>query len=495
MGCLGSLNMWAFLALVCLLASRAVFEVDLRFPLAEEIKVTPRSESEHGIVGERSEERVEQVGWRAPIIIVPGLAASKLEVKLNRVGGQGGEGDENGPPKNCERVRDWSLTWMNANDLRKGRCFRDQMRLILEEEEVDVSKSSGQWSWIIRRIKGGKTEKKKRIRARNVPGVEVRPLQFGGLKGITSMLSLTSSGKWTIAVDKMSKLVGGIKEGGWRENSTLFGAPYDWRYAPTAGLKSSKKFYDDLTALVERAVRQTGHKSVLVGHSMGSLRITHFLSMKSKKWKNENVKAFISIAAPFGGSLQSVKSILLGDTGGIPFIPDDFFHEIQKTSTSGLWLTPRRQTFGDEQVVLSTPTKNYTVGDVAEALRDGGLHDQATLLEEVLGLDVWKNVKSLGVETICLYSTNVRTFAGVTLDFDLKSINSSAISKPKVSYNYEGDGLVNEKSLRECEHFADQVKTFDGVGHRHILANKEVLDIILSTATISAKGQVANQQR
>ena len=64
--------------------------------------------------------------------------------------------------------------------------------------------------------------------------------------------------------------------------------------------------------LVEEAVQKTGLRAVLLGHSLGGLMLTNFLSRKQRAWKEKHVEAFVPMSVPFGGAARSIKSILIG---------------------------------------------------------------------------------------------------------------------------------------------------------------------------------------
>lgn len=55
---------------------------------------------------------------------------------------------------------------------------------------------------------------------------------------------------------------------GYTVGKNLFGAPYDWRFAPDSGLSS---FFQDLKTLVENVTQQTQSKVVLISDSNGPM--------------------------------------------------------------------------------------------------------------------------------------------------------------------------------------------------------------------------------
>ncbi|VAI82158.1 unnamed protein product [Triticum turgidum subsp. durum] len=87
----------------------------------------------------------------------------------------------------------------------------------------------------------------------------------------------------------MEGLVEALERVGYREGENLFGAPYDFRYAPAApGLASPafSGFSSSLRHLMERASQRNGNKPVvLVTHSLGGLFDTVFLDQTPLRWR------------------------------------------------------------------------------------------------------------------------------------------------------------------------------------------------------------------
>jgi len=433
---------------------------------------------------------------RRPVIILPGLAASKLEVRLNRT---------SVPEPYCEtKTSDWRLSWITFRELKQPKCFRDQLQLKLNLSSSLGGKGESLLSSLLGTLFDfvhASTDRfpfwhGKKVEVKNQEGVEVRAHDFGGVQGITRMHKLL--------FDKMTKLVVGLERSGWVAGENLFAAPYDWRHAAD-GLQEIG-FYEDLRALIEESVRKSdGRKAVIVGHSLGSLTTAHFLLQQPVAWRQQYVHGFVSIAAPFGGSVHAVKAMLTGEAGGIPFVSPALFHDIQKSCTSALWLMPRKHLWGDE-VVLETATRNFTAGELPAAFASAGMVAQAAILDEIHDqLDAWRVLESSsgtgrspggipGVEsTLCLYSTNVSTVSKVMYDEDIAALDTeegiarvARANGPRVLKDMDGDGLVNLRSLKECDAFSNKVREFDGIGHRGMLQHPEVLQLVMEEATIDS---------
>lgn len=288
---------------------------------------------------------------RRPIILVPGLAASKLEVKVD---------ERYEFPEGCEGSGEpgrWELNWMNLNSVLKIKCFGDKLRLVYGRREVH----DGPLRRALRLVFG--PARREEVVPVDRIGVEVRPRDFGGLGGVTSMLHAFGT---TFAVDKMTNFVRGLQRLGWVEGENLYGAPFDWRYAPSrSGATAFQNFDRDLTALVEEAVQKTGLRAVLLGHSLGGLMLTNFLSRKQRAWKEKHVEAFVPMSVPFGGAARSIKSILIGGK----------FRSKANASTliSDVAFLPRRQRQRPVSAdgLLRRPSANLHLGPVAPSQAKG----------------------------------------------------------------------------------------------------------------------------
>ena len=127
----------------------------------------------------------------------------------------------------------------------------------------------------------------------------------------------------------------------------------------------------------------------------------------------------------------------------------DYFGALQRTCTSGLWLLPRPRAFGEERVLFRAGGKNYTASMVGELLSDTGLEDQREVLEREIGqLDTWLGLEKggLGVRTLCVISSGVKTLSSLVLDSPVEDL---AANPRGASYTIEAeDGRVKAEVLR-----------------------------------------------
>ncbi len=207
----------------------------------------------------------------SPVILIPGIAGSQLEVRLNQT--------YEAPHWYCRhgaRTPAWQHCWFELSAYARTSC-------LAKELHVGVVSTQG---------KGGERD----VAYENALGVEIRAKDFGGVEGIRCLdPSLCKLSAY------FSPVISALEGAGYVLNETLFGAPYDFRMAGD-GLEAVG-FHADLTRLIEEVVSRNGGAPVtLVAHSMGGMVATNFLAGKARSWTLAHVGGLVFISSPFGGS-------------------------------------------------------------------------------------------------------------------------------------------------------------------------------------------------
>lgn len=141
----------------------------------------------------------------------------------------------------------------------------------------------------------------------NMPGVTLKPREFGGLSGVDKLDHFDDPFDLTGYYLPIIKV---LKAGGYTAGKTLFGAPYDWRLpvdvlmASTNLLGTNNTYETDLRLLIEHAFNSTGRRVHLVTHSLGGPTILYFLNRRTLEWKDKYIASFVPIAGPFAGVLK-----------------------------------------------------------------------------------------------------------------------------------------------------------------------------------------------
>jgi len=179
-----------------------------------------------------------------------------------------------------------------------------------------------------------------------------RVVDFGGLDGLPAFKGL---------VPYWQKL-------GYNIGTTMFGAPYDWRY-PTSGRPGT--FFTDLQHLVEHAYSVNNNRRVfLLAPSFGPQFALGFLHRMTQAWKDQYIDWFVAESPVFSGVYISLMEYISGAPGESKFISGLIRSEFQNLAIPS-WMFPRAGTnstvsWPAQETVLSTPSKNYSAFDVAE---------------------------------------------------------------------------------------------------------------------------------
>jgi len=373
----------------------------------------------------------------SPVILIPGFGGSRIQSRLNK---------SQAPHLFCRKTTSWYDLWLNIELLIPLiiDCWIDNVKLV-----YDVNTRT----------------------THNPVGVETRIPGWGDPDSV----EMLDRGLGKSIFGQYFKEIGEALVGlGYKKNVSLRGAPYDFRKAPN----ELGKFYDDLKQLIEETYNLNSQTPVsIICHSMGCPMSLYFLNKQSQQWKDTYLMRYITLAAPWGGLAKSVKVFAVGDDIGVPVLSGKTLRRAQITMPSLAYLMPSNHFWTEEEVLVRTFTKDYTVNDIEDFFQN---------LNYTTGLEMWKDTKDFlaleppNVETHCLIGTDLQTFE--QLNYNGDDFNS----KPKIVYG-DGDGTVNLKSLKGCEKWVPlqekEVHLFAFPHAEHyegILRRADVIDYLLN---------------
>ncbi|PIN11604.1 Lecithin:cholesterol acyltransferase (LCAT)/Acyl-ceramide synthase [Handroanthus impetiginosus] len=380
-----------------------------------------------------------------PLILIPGSGGNQLEARLTA--------EYKSTSFWCNRwyplKKDpdgWFRIWFDSFVLLRPftKCFSKRMMTYYDPDEDDYH---------------------------NAPGVETRVPHFGSTEGL---LYLDPSLKHITSY--MEPLVRSLEEIGYISGKNLFGAPYDFRYALAAEGHPSKvgsKFLSDLKNLIESASSSNGDKPViLLSHSLGGLFALRLLNQSPTSWRRKYIKHFITLSAPWGGTVDEMLTFASGNTLGVPLVDPLMVREEQRSSASNLWLLPSPKVFNRTKPLVITPNRSYSSSDIAKFLQDigfpEGVHPYKTRV-----LPLVESLPAPQVPVTCVFGSGVKTPETLFYkDFE---------KRPDVVFG-DGDGTVNMISLLALESAWSgrkgqllKVIKLPGVSHISVLKDKTSL--------------------
>ena len=331
-----------------------------------------------------------------PVIFVPGMFGSNLYVT----------GDDIASDWYCPKTLDDSLIWHQES------YFHDPLQNCVEQW-LQLSYDS---------TKNTATSKK---------NADVSTKDFGGFGGFSDNVSYSFLPHFEYLRKYLEKF-------GYVEKTNLFGAPYDWRFAPNS--QSLQDFYVNLKNLITE--KFVSEKFVLIAHGYGSVILQYFLtSCVDDSFKSTYIQKVVYIAPTFGGSLLSNQAMW---TGKEPFGIFPMESSYAQDSFNSLGSLHAQLTnagvFGSSVVFTDPDGKTYTASQFADLLSSKGklVDDNSKLFE--LSRDFFTNApKSTGVQTAIIYNSKRDTPVRFTL--------SSWDSDDFTSENGKGDGFVSSDSI------------------------------------------------
>jgi len=373
-----------------------------------------------------------------PIVLVPGDGGNSIEGRLNKT---------TTVHYICDKVSDWFTLWLNLEQLVPGvvDCWVDNMKLVYDPVTH---------------------------RSSDNPGVETRIPGFGN----TSTVEYLDPSQRFFSV-YFANLVTHLIPQGYNRGSNLHGAPYDFRKAA----HEHDDYFSRVKSLIEETFLANGETSVIIlTHSLGSPMMLYFLLHQSKAWKDKYIRAMITLAGPWGGSVRALSIFAVGDNLGNWMLSEKKLMWEQRTSSSLAWLMPQKGFWEPDDVLVQTSSTNYTVEDYQRFFSD---------LDEPLAWNMREDTMRLlpglpapGVEVFCIHGSGVKTTKMLVYG------EGEFPGSDPIMIKGDGDGTVNLQSLVGCTRWATQQreavhhKEMPGVDHMGILrqlqAAKEIADII-----------------
>lgn len=344
---------------------------------------------------------------RPPVVLIPGDLGNQLEAKLDK---------PSVVHYICYKKTDTFFTlWLNLELLVPVAidCWIDNIRLIYDQ----VSRTSSA-----------------------PPGVNIRVPGFGQ----TYSLEYLDPSKRDVGLYFFT-IVQALAEWGYTRDDDVRGAPYDWRKAPN----ENKDYFLALQHMIEEMAHKAGGPVVLIAHSMGNMYTLYFLNQQPQAWKDRYIKAFISLGAPWGGVAKTLRVLASGDNNRIPVISSLKIRGQQRTAVSTSWLLPYDHTWPKDQVLIQTPTTNYTVLDYERFYKDIGFQDGWSMRQETQPLV--NELTPPGVAMHCLYGSGVLTSEAFQYSDKFPDVEPTVV-------NGDGDGTVNLRSAKQCGRWAKRQK-------------------------------------
>jgi len=202
------------------------------------------------------------------------------------------------------------------------------------------------------------------------------------------------------------------------------GGNYDFRYGgirpqddnPDAAL------YPEIAKHIEDVVEKAdGKKVVIKGCSGGTINSYAFIMSQTLEWRKKHILAWVPMSPVFGGTITSLESVLSGWQVGGGDAGRCLGRSVAIHLPSVLWMWPHPGTVEGEwnktEVLIMTPSKNYTAYDLDRMLTDLGL-PKSQALYDLEKNDLLGKFEPPMVDTYAFYGFGIKSPAGYKFDYD-----------------------------------------------------------------------------
>lgn len=203
------------------------------------------------------------------------------------------------------------------------------------------------------------------------------PERFSNQPGVT--VEIKSYGK-TESAPFYETLYTTLESAGYTRNKNIRVAGYDARLTP-----DMDGFLERTVALIEKTYHDNKDTPVhLVAHSNGPLYAQYLLTHTTQAWKNKYIHGFTPFAGNWPGQ-GLFYPVFFGGFNTIdlfpPTTPENALSSalMYQSQPSSYMSSADPAVFGDQEVVVQTPSRSYTPQDYPELFADAGL----TLAQEL----------------------------------------------------------------------------------------------------------------
>lgn len=209
-----------------------------------------------------------------PIVLIPGDGGNQLHAKLNKT---------SAPHYFCQlKTSDYFELWLNLQEITPYviDCFIDNIRL----EFDNTTKTTY-----------------------NRDGVDIKIKSFGN----TDTVEYLDDSKYSATMYFGAIVDTLVKKFNYVRGVNIRGAPYDWRKAPN----EYDEFYKNFTKLIQDTYELNNQtKVILMAHSMGNPVTLYWLNnYVNQAWKDKYIRSFVSLSAPWGGAVKTLRLMASGD--------------------------------------------------------------------------------------------------------------------------------------------------------------------------------------
>jgi len=300
------------------------------------------------------------------------------------------------------------------------------------------------------------------MRWNGVEWLDERGVNVSVVPGPEGIAYLDPSDKATRAITKyFGPLIEALQAGGYPMET----ANYDWR----VGCKGLTEWRQRLQAQIEAHDQPV----LLVAHSMGCMQTSYFLSTMSPAWRAQHVSSFISAGGPYLGAPKVLKSMISGDNLGIPTLPASDARLLQAHSGASALVSPIPAPAWGLEPLLTAGSDTYFYQNISKVFALLNNSDAyAAEAKTFPGI-----MSDPGIPVYVVRGTGVKTVVGVGYP---KSDFTGSVTE----IFGDGDGTVPSISSKYALNWANVVDLpQQDVKHLDLIANSDFYQLVMKLAT------------
>eukprot|EP00463_Aulacantha_scolymantha_P005006 TRINITY_DN622_c0_g1_i1.p2 TRINITY_DN622_c0_g1~~TRINITY_DN622_c0_g1_i1.p2 ORF type:complete len:237 (-),score=31.59 TRINITY_DN622_c0_g1_i1:190-900(-) len=172
----------------------------------------------------------------------------------------------------------------------------------------------------------------------------------------------------------------------------------------------------------------------------------------TREWKDKHIDWFIAEAPVWSGTILDALAVVSGGAS-VDSNSSTFLRTIVMNMPGVLWLTPRPGddsfSYKKDELIITTPSKNYSAWDFANLLEDIGFDNIAPIYKHLMDDEDLSKFAAPLVNTLVTYGSGIGTPSHLHYSVDFEK-NQSFVPPPPIVTNATdtGDGLVAVKSSR-----------------------------------------------
>ena len=270
-----------------------------------------------------------------------------------------------------------------------------------------------------------------------------------------------------------------VSKGKYQRGINLRSAPYDFRKAPN----ELDDYFVQLKTLIEETSFRQKSRVILMTFCYGGTVSLYFLHRQSQEWKDKYIHNFVSIGAPYGGSMKPISGYTDGteDLDRFPVLYRKRMIKSIATIPTLASMLPNKFSWTQNETLVDGVKGRFTTANMGKLFDLLGFPDIKLMFNDTK--DLLGNLEHPGVNITCLYSTGLNTKSAAHFDRE-----EDFPLNPRWTFE-DGDRTVPTRSLQTClrwsknPSFTFTHQVFKKIVHFEMVKTPSFIEYLYNTIT------------